>query len=361
MSRRPMARLATVVTAAGAIAALGAATALAAPSNTWSGPSGAVGGARTNTTPAVSSIDFPNPIGNGTIVAWRGRGQNTHIYYKFKTPQTHHWSALGVIPGAVTNSAPAIQLYEGGNDPLGHPAVVAFWTGPADHHIFYSEGETHANGTIDWTGATALPSSVANTGSNDGPSIIFPNNNNVVIVGWRAPFNHVRFTVGTPAGRGFSWSPSHVVPNPPTTSTAHCVKYPCTSATPSLAEVENGPTGTLYIVWKQLGSHDIFYSTATDASVANYMPSFSVPTQVPGAVTTVAPSASAVPPAGTLLLVYKAPFSTHVKFQILTGATWSSPANIPTAFTAVGPTLRGGTLATTTPTTIGRIILHFFS
>lgn len=358
MLTRPMARLATAMTAAGVVTALGAAAAVAVPSPAWSGPSRAIPGALTNSTPAVSSIDFPNPIGNGTIVAWRGRGQNEHVYYKFRTP-SHRWSTLGQIPGAVTNSAPAIQLYEGGNDPLGKSAVVAFWTGPFDHHIFYSEGETLGNGTIDWTAAAALPSTVAYTGSNDGPSVIFPNNNNVVIVAWRAPFNHVRYTVGTPVGRGFTWSASHVVPNPPTTSKAHCVVAPCTSATPSLAETESGPTGTLYIVWKQLGSRDIFYSTATDTSVAHYVPSFSVPTQVPGALSTLAPSASAA--AGTLLLVYKAPFRTHVRFQTLTGATWSAPAVIPLAFTAVAPALRGGTLATTSPTTIGRIILHFFS
>lgn len=360
MLRRPMARLATAVAAAGVVTALGAAAAVAAPPPSWSGPSRPIPGANTNSTPSVSSIDFPNPIGNGTIVAWRGRNQNEHIYYKFRTPN-RRWSKLGVIPGAATNSAPAIQLYEGGNDPIGKPAVVAFWTGPFDHHIKYSEGETHANGTIDWTAPVALPSTVANTGSNDGPSVIFPNNNNVVIVVWRAPFNHVRYTVGTPTGRGFTWSASHVVQNPPTTSTAHCVKYPCTSATPSIAEVENGPTGTLYIAWKQLGSHDIFYSTATDATVGNYMPSFSVPTQVPTAVTSVAPSVSAVQPNGTLMLVYKKPFGTHVWFQTLTGTTWTAPAVIPKAFTAVAPVLRGGTLATTTPTTFGRIILHFFS
>src|SRR5262245_44690562 len=115
MLRRPMARLATAVTAAGVVTALGAATAVAAPTPPWSGPSRAIAGAITNSTPAVSSVDCPSPIGNGTIIAWRGRGTNEHIYYKFRTPQTRRWSTLGVIPGAATNSAPAIQLYEGGN------------------------------------------------------------------------------------------------------------------------------------------------------------------------------------------------------------------------------------------------------
>lgn len=362
MLRRPMARLATAVTAAGVVTALGAATAFAAPPPAWSGPVGPIPGAATNSSPSISSIDFPNPVGNGTVLAWRGRGIDEHMYYRFRTPQTGHWSALGVIPGA-TNSAPAIRLYAGGVDPLSQDAVVAFWTGPFDHHIWYSEGQTHVVGkvgVINWTAPVALPATVAFTGSNDGPSVIFPNNNNVVIVAWRAPFNHVRYAVGTPAGRGFTWSASRVVPNPPTTSKAHCAVAPCTSATPSLGEVENGPTGTLYIVWKQLGSGAVFYSTATDAFTAHYMPSFSVPTQVPGAQTTAAPAAAADGQPGQLLVVYKAPFSTHVWFQTLTGATWTGPAVVPTAFTAVGPALHGGTMATTTPTTLGRIMLHFF-
>src|SRR5262245_10125234 len=119
MLRRPMARLATAATAAGVIAALGATTALAAPLSSWSGPSRPIPGAITTSSPSVSSIDFPNPIGSGTVVVWRGRSQNEHVYYKFRTPQTGRWSSLGVIPGAFTNSAPAVQLYEGGKDPIG--------------------------------------------------------------------------------------------------------------------------------------------------------------------------------------------------------------------------------------------------
>jgi hypothetical protein len=362
-----MARLATAVTAAGVVTALGAATAVAAPSLSWSGPSAPIPGAFTNSSPAISSVAFPGPIGQGTIVAWRGRGPAGHIFYKFRTPTFRggHWSALGKIPG-VTSSAPAIRSYV---DPLGNDALIAVWTGPFDHHIFYSQGETHADGTINWTSASVLPPSVAYTPTVTGPSAWFPNNANVVVVAWRAPFNHVRYTIGTPGlgatARNFTWAASAVVPNPPTTSKVHCIVAPCTSATPSVAEIQTGTgVGTMYIFWKALDSDAIFYSTTTDGPSTNWNHLvWSGPTQVPGpgAATTNGPAASALGFFGPLLLVYKGPGGVHVRFQTLTGTTWSPVAFVPTTFTAVGPALRGGTLATTTPTSAGNIILHFFS
>src|SRR5690348_6956753 len=119
MLRRPMARLATAATAAGVVAALGATTALATTPRSWHGPSRPIPGAFTNSSPAISSVTFPGPIGQGTIVAWRSRGRAGRILYKFRTPTFNrgHWSRLGVIPGAMTSSAPAIRDYR---DPLGN-------------------------------------------------------------------------------------------------------------------------------------------------------------------------------------------------------------------------------------------------
>lgn len=363
-----MARLATAVTAAGVVTALGAATAVAAPALSWSGPSAPIPGAFTNSSPAISSVTFPAGGGQGTIVAWRGRGRAGHIFYKYKVPGLNggRWSTVGDIPG-VTSSAPAIHSYV---DPLGNDALIAVWTGPFDHHIFYSQGETQSNGTINWTGATALPPSVAYTPTVTGPTAWFPNNANVVVVAWRAPYDHVRYSVGTPGfgktARNFTWSASAVVPNPPTSSKVHCVVAPCTSATPALAEVQTSAnTGTMYIFWKALVGDAIFYSTATDGPSTNWNHlAWSDPTQVPGvgAATSDGPAASVVGGLfGPLLLVYKGPGGLHVRFQTLTGTTWSPVAFVPTTSTAVGPALNGGTLATTTPTLAGNIILHFFS
>jgi len=362
MLRRHMTRLATAVTAAGTICALGAGAAAAAPPPPiWSGPSAPIPGAFTNDSPALSNITFPGPIGQGTLVAWRGRGTAGHIFYKYRTP-SRDWSATGEIPGlnAVTSSAPAVRNYI---DPLGRDAVLAVWTGHADHHIWYSEGETLADGTISWTTAKDLPSSVALTNTVAGPSVFFPNNRYLVIVAWRAPFNHVRFSIGHPAGRGFGWSNSTVVPGvPPSPTSVHCVQDPCTSATPAVAEVQNGTaTGTLYFFWKQLGTSDVFYSSITDNGATNWSHLvWTGPTQVPGAATLTAPTASAVTLGGPLLLACKAPFTTGILFQTLTSGVWSAAGLVPAAHTTAAPALLGRILANTTPTSVGKIVLHHY-
>jgi hypothetical protein len=356
-----MTRLATAVTAAGAICALGASAAFAAPAASWSGPSAPIPGAFTSNSPALSHVTFPGPIGQGTLVAWRGRGAAGHIFFKYRTVN-HGWSKLGEIPGvnAITNVAPAVRSYK---DPLGRDALLAVWTGHADHHIWYSQGETKVNGSVAWTKPTVLPKTVALTNTIEGPSVFFPNNRNLVLVAWRAPFNHVRFSIGTPAGRNFKWSNSTVVPgNPPSPTSVHCQQAPCTSATPAIAEVQTGTaTGTLYIFWKQLGTKGIFYSTTTDNGATNWSHlTWAGPTQVPSAATMTAPTASAVTLGGPLLLAYKAPFTTHVLFQTLTSIGWSAVGVVPATRTANAPALLGGTLANTKPTTAGNIILHHF-
>jgi hypothetical protein len=63
---------------------------------------------------------------------------------------------------------------------------------------------------------------------------------------------------------------------------------------------------------------------------------------------------------GPLLLAYKAPYSTQVRFQTLTGTTWSAFANVPGAHTAVPPALLRNILATTTPGSIGKIVLFVY-
>src|SRR5437899_339293 len=162
MIRRPMTRLATAVAAAGTICALGAGAAAAVtPAATWSGPSAPIPGAFTNNSPALSSVTFPGPIGQGTLVAWRGRGATGHIFYKFRTAH-RGWSKLGEIPGAnaITNVAPAIRSYK---DPLGRNAVLAVWTGHADHHIWYSQGETRKIGRASCRERVHIPGATEGT------------------------------------------------------------------------------------------------------------------------------------------------------------------------------------------------------
>lgn len=362
MLRRPMARLTAAVAVAGTICALGVGAAVAAPTASWSGPSKPVPGALTNDSPALSTITFPNPIGRGLAVSWRGRGIAGHVFVKYRTPG-HGWSKVIVVPGAFTSAAPAIASY---TDPLGQSAVLVAWAGHADKHIWYVQGQTKANGTISWATPTFLPNTIKFASTFNAPTLFFPNHKNVVMLAWRAPYNHVRYSVGIPAGRGFTWGQSAVVPgNPPSPSTAHCTIAPCTSGTPAVTEQQTSTsTGLIYVFWKQLGTKAVFYSTTTDAPATNWSHlTWAGPTQVPGAVTLTAPAAS-VPTLnaiGPLLLAYKAPFCTHVRFQTFDGSTWSAAALVPTTHTATTPALLRNILATTTPTTIGNIILHVYS
>jgi len=346
MLRRPMTRLASAVTVAGTICALGAGAAVAAPTISWHGPSRPVPGAITDASPALSTITFPNSLGRTTLVAWRGTGAG-HVLYKYR--DFSHWSKLGAVPGASTSSAPAFASY---TDPRGRHAVLAVWTGRYDHHIWYSQGETSAKGTVSWTKPVDLPAKVTNTDTTDAPAVFFAYDRYKVIVAWHGPFNHVRYTIGTPAGRGFAWTTASVVPG----TTAY------TSTTPAVAEVQTGTSaGTLYAFWKQLGSNDIFYSTAADNSLTNWAHlAWTAPVQLAGAATLTAPAASSLGNNGfgPLLVAYKL-IGLHVGFQVLTGSVWSGPGIVPSTRTTFAPALLKGLLATTTPAQ-GNIVFHAY-
>ncbi len=105
MLRRPLTRFVSAISVAGTICAVGAGAALAAPAATWSGPSKPVPGALTNSSPALSNVTFPNPVGQGIIVAWRGRGAAGHIFYKYRTNTSTGPTPSGT--GRTTLSSPA--------------------------------------------------------------------------------------------------------------------------------------------------------------------------------------------------------------------------------------------------------------
>ena len=176
-----------------------------------------------------------------------------------------------------------------------------------------------------------------------------------MIVAWKGPYDHVRYSVGTPAGRGFTWTPSNWL------SAAAITK---TGAAPALAEVQTGTAkGTLYVFWKGYRSYQVRYATTSDPlNLSHSRLSWSATKVVPRAATGAGPAASALGThgAGPLLLAYKAPRTLRVRYQTLrTG--WSAPRAVPGASTAVGPALLGGLLATTASDTSGSIFYRYFS
>jgi len=365
MLRRPMTRLATAVAVAGTVTALGAGAALAAPAATWHHPHAPVPGAFTTSTPALSSVTFPNPIGQGLMVAWRGVGVLGHIHYKYRTLATGHWSHEGTVPGteALTGASPAIGSYI---DPLGRHAVLAVWQGRANNLIWYSQGETLANGTIDWTTPASLPSTIRFSKTYSAPTVFFPEHSGNVVLAWRGEYNHVRYLVGTPAVRGFTWAQSFVVPGPPSTPPkVHCVTAPCTSDTPAVTEqTTSTSTGLIYVFWKQLGTTNMYYSTTVDGPGTNWSHlTWTGPTQVTGAKALTGPSASIpnVNGIGPVLLVYKSPFGTLLRYQTLSGGVWSAPAFVYGSRSDVAPALDKNVLAYTTVGSSGNIELRVYS
>jgi hypothetical protein len=363
MFSRSMTKFAIAAAAAGTICTLGAGAAFAAPSASWSGPKGPVPGAITNSTPTISSITFPPKIGPGTIVGWKSRGNSGDVFFKYRAANLNKgkWSKKFQLAGADASSGPVFRSYV---DPTGHNAILAVWAGHLDHHIWLEQGQTLANGTISWTAATVLPSKVQFTNTTNAPSVLFTNHAFRVVLTWRGPANHIRLAVGVPSGRGFTWSNSTIVPGPSVTT--NCKGAPCTADTPAIAEQQvNATTGTIYFFWRQLSSTNIEYSTTADTAVNLAKPVFTTVTQVPGlhANTNLGPAASdsTLSGFGPLLLAYKAPGSTLVRFQTLTGTTWSTPAVVPTTHTTVSPSLFINVLGTTTPGADGNIIWHVFS
>jgi hypothetical protein len=358
MIKRPMTRLAIAAAAAGTMCAFGISAASAAPTTGWAGHS-VVPGAITNDTATTSSISFPGGHAEGKIVAWRQKVTPGHIFYKIKVPGKK-WSAKVELPGAtaITGTAPVFRSYK---DPHGRNAVVAVWTGRLDHHIWFEQGETLANGTINWNKAAVLPSKVLYTDTTNAPAVLFLNHAYRVVFSWRGPANHVRFSVGRPNERGFVWSKSRIVPGAPVGT--GCVGAPCTSSTPAVAEVQNSATtGTVYFFWRQLSTNDVLYSTAPDASFLT-APTWTGPTTDTGVTTDASPAAadSTLSGFGPLLLVTKVAGQTNVDYQTLTGMTWTAPVQVLATHTTVAPSLFINRLSTTTPGADGNILLQNFS
>ena len=351
MLNRPISRLATVVAAAGTVCALGAATAAAAaPSSarSWSGPKGPVPHAFSNATPGLTRIFLTGTGKNGTLVTWKGKFDD-RIHYEMRIGG--RWSAAQTIPGAAASAGPSVAFYP---DPTGHDAVLAVWKKLGSTRILYAQGQAHSSGTISWAAPATLPGSLTSTTT--APAVLFPANapHDRVIVAWKGPQDHVRYSVGTPAGRGFTWTPSDWL------SSALITK---TGAAPALAEVQTGTAqGTLYVFWKGYRSYQVRYATTSDPlNLSHSHLTWSTTTVVPRAATGAGPAVSALGAhgAGPLLLADKAPRSLQVRYPTL-HTVWSARRTVPGASTAVGPALLGGQLATTASDISGSIFFRYF-
>jgi hypothetical protein len=339
-------RLAAAVVAAGAICALGAASASA--SSTWSGRIGPVPRAFTNASPALTTVTFGGSSQNQTLVAWKGQG-NAHIFYEASPAigVKKSWSKQASIPGAASTKAPAVATYR---DPNGREAVLAVWRGNGGL-VQYAQGETQAGQKIAWTKISTLPKNLYST-TDAAPAVSFAEHRYVAVVAYRGPHEHIRFIEGVPSHRGFVWSSSHEV-----SPTA------VANSGPSIAELQTGTGhGVLGLFWRDKATGGVGYASTTDplAAASSVKWTFA---DVPGAKTSDNPAASSLGQHGTgpLILAYKAAHGAHINFQTLTTSGWSAPAPVPSTSTVYGPALVRGELATTSASSAGNIFFHVFS
>jgi hypothetical protein len=358
-------RLLAVAAAAGTVCAMGTAgVALAGSLTNWTGGKNPVPGAFTNATPALAQY-FNNSNVPGTFIAWKAQ-RGGAIYYRATAGGK---TTAGAIPGAETSAGPAAAFYP---DPLSKNAEIVVWKALHSDAILYSTGEVTAANTLTWT----KPRNIAVKGdkaaqSDEGPSVAFAINspNARVIIAWRGPGHHVRYQLGVPTGRFFSFDPSDWI------SGGSKLFETTTSSTPALAEVVNQSTGngTIYVFWKADGKSELIsYASTPDPKnvgpVGKTIPWTLLGTVPNGASTqassTAGPSATSINPHGfgPLLLAYKGPTGEAIRYQTLTGTFWSNFAYVTGTNnrTTLAPAVLNSTLANVSNTISARIYLHIY-
>lgn len=362
MLHRSKSWLATAATAGTVCALTAAGVAMAAPAASWTGGASPVPNVFTNATPGLAAFYETNVNVAGTFLVYKGQLDN-NVQYKFKL--NGKWSkGFGTIPGAHTTTSPAAAFY---TDPKGRNAELVVWKRLHSSKIYYSQGEISARGSIRWTKPAELPGGKYAT-TTQAPAVFFPLNSAHarVIVAYRGPYDHVRYELGTPSGRGFTWTKTSEwigkgSSADPTT----------TSAAPALTEIlaNGGATGTIYLFWKDKSSEAVSYASVPDNAATGLPGAKSLPWtllgQVPGSFSTAAPAVSSVSAHGTgpLLLAYKGPRGEHIRYQVLGTGGWSSVAYVTgrNSTTTRAPALVNGTLANVSPTNSGRVYLHHFA
>ncbi len=343
--------------AAGAVCALAATSvAMAGPPPVWSKPS-TIPGSYTNASPGLAAYYFHNV--RGTFVTWKGQNSND-VYYRFK--YAGKWSHAEAIPGAGTTDGPAAAFYTNSS---GIPSELVAWKALHSTTIWYATGEITGGAKLSWSKTR----SIAVTGdtlasSSTGPAIIFPLNspNARVIIAWRGPGHHVRYELGAQSGRYFSFDKSQWIGG----STATL-----TSDTPALAEVIGaGGNGTVYVFWKADGKGEaLSYATTPDLAKTGLTGSktvpWTLPVGVPGGFSTSGPAAADISSHnnGPLLLAYKGPSGDNIRYQILTGSSWSGVKYVSGLQnkTTLSPSLLTTLLANVAPTSSGVIYLRNYN
>lgn len=359
MFYRPKARLAAAAVAAGTVCALAAAgAASAAPAPQWSKTAPAIPHVFTNEAPGLAAF-YLNGV-RGTFVTWKGQ-LNNHVMYRYKV--NGKWSKVESVPGAETTAGPAAAFY---TDQNSKPAELVAWKALKSTTIWYATGEINASGTLSWSKTRSIAVKGDKLAYSDsGPAVLFPlqSPNARVIIAWRGPGHHVRYELGSPNGRYFTFDKSQWI------SGGTTLDKTTTSGTPALTEVlGTGGNGTIYVFWKADGNGKAISYASTPDPTSGLTGNKTVPWTllggVKGADSTSPPTATSVDEHGygPLLLAYKGPSGNFIRYQELTASGWSAYKFVtgPNSKTTISPSLLNRTLANVSPTSSGTIYLRSY-
>jgi hypothetical protein len=326
--------------------AAGVSTATAAPTRPqaapvkWSPELGPVPGASTNTAPALADVSVGKNRSN-LLLFWTGPADGTagfHIAFsRSLSLRNNSWTKPGLVASGkpLTRSRPAAS-------PIGGPAsgqVIVVWKDAADSHLFYSVGEENKNGALKWSGIAQIPGASAAS----APAVYQPLHSNLIVVTWRAAAGHaVDYITGIPGVPGaVKWQDAASIPRAMATGT------------PAIAEVSTGgESGLLYALWQVPGnSGQIDFATAPEP--VRGQAKWSTPRPLPASVKTAAsPSAQAIGRNLTypLLIVFRPPRGSALSYVTLSaGNKVTRPLAVPHLRSSNGTAISPGVLAAEDP------------
>ena|SRR5579863_5184987 len=325
----------------------GAATATASPARSlaapvkWSPELGPVPGARTNTAPALADVSLGQHR-SSLLLFWTGPAEGTagfRISYQTSLNlRKNAWSKPSLVASGkpLTRSRPAASPI----GPAGSGQVIVAWKDPADPRLLYSIGQEGKNGVLSWSTVAAIPGASAAS----GPSVYRPQHSNLILVTWQAASGHaVDYVVGFPTtDGGVKWEAPGTLPRSAATGT------------PAIAEASvSSRDGLLYVLWQVPGSAgQIDFATTPEAELGQAQWSF--PQALPPSVMTGAPpSAQAVGKAMTtypLLVVYRARHGAALSYVTLTASGGvPKPQPVPHLRSSNGTAISPGVLAAEDP------------
>lgn len=350
-ARRPFRAVRPVVVTALAAACLtwpGLATAApagpAAPAAPvkWSPELGPVPGALTNTAPALANVSVGKNR-SSLLLFWTGPADGNagfRISYQTSLSLRHNtWTRPNLVAFGkpVTRTRPAAS-------PIGPPSsgqVIVAWKDPADPQLLYAIGQEGKGGILSWNSVAPIPQAAAAS----GPSIYRPLHSNVIVITWQAASGHavdyiVGFPTSTSAG-AVKWTDVFTIPRSAATGT------------PAITEVStNGQGGLLYAVWQVPGnSGQVDFATAPDP--VQGQAKWSAPRALPSPVKTGAPpSAQAIGKglAYPLMVVFRARSGAALSYVTLNAKGQASkPLPVPHLRSSNGTAISPGVLAAQDP------------